>query len=155
MTHAEEHPDTTKKAVKTPYQAEVYFDHQGREIRLVFSLRSGREEVYVDDALVSKKSSWGFRTTHTFQVEDVAYRLELSLRKSMKALSQGMVTVELWANDTLVDSDQVNTLRHMVGGGDASTPLGWKRILIWLAPFFALGAIAGVTLAYFGLDRFF
>lgn len=55
MIHAT-HPASADGPREPAGQAVSYFDHQGLEIRCVFSLLSGRERIYVDGKLVSEST---------------------------------------------------------------------------------------------------
>lgn len=140
---------------KSRYQAKVYFEHLGREITLVFSLYSGKEQVYVDNQLVSERRNWRFKSVHAFNVGGVSYALEVTTIKSLKGLLSGIIDIQLKANGTVVDSDQVNSQQQLSGGENGNTSAKWKRVVRALMPFFAAGAIAGFAAAYLGLKYFF
>ncbi len=137
------------------YQVKVYFEHLGREITLVISLYNGAEQVYVNNRLVSEGRNWRFKSAHAFQVGGVSYALEASIRRSLKGLRLGIIDVQLRADGTVIDSDQVNSSQHLLVGERGNTPLTWKRLARTLLPFFVAGGVAGFAAMYFGLKYFF
>lgn len=155
MASMEKDRSERKDSWASRHQAEVYFEHQGREITLVFSLFSGREQVFVDNQPVAQCRNWHFRNVHVFDVGGVSYALEVAVKKNLKSILFGIVSIQLRANGAVVDSDQVNALRHLAGKGKGGHPLTWMRVLAWLLPFFAVGMIAGFVVGYFGLKHFF
>lgn len=155
MASTEINQDDKKSARAKRHQVEVYFEHQGREITLVFSLVSGHEQVFVDNQPVAQSRNWRFKSVHAFDAGGVNYALEVTIKKNLKSIFCGIVDVQLLANGAVVDSDQFNTSRYLVGTGKGHQPFTWKRVLIWLLPFFAGGVVAGFALGHFGLKHFF
>lgn len=135
-------------------QPEIYFEHQGREITLLFSLMSGREQVFVDNQPVAQARNWHFRNVHTFEAGGVSYALEVAVAKKLKNIFFGIVDIQLRANGTMIDSDHFNTMWYLSGRKD-NHPRTWKRILLWLLPYFAGGMALGFGLGYFGFKGFF
>lgn len=153
MTSMEKVQGGMDPAQQSRLQGKVYFEHLGREITLVFSLASGREQVYVDNKLVSESRNWRFKSVHHFTAGGVSYALEVAMKKSLKGLISGILYIQLSANGTVVDSDQFHSTNHLLGVDD-SNPMTWKRGARTLLPFFAGGAIAGFAVAYLGLKYF-
>ena len=150
-------PSGHKKApagnLATVDQADIVFEHQGREIRLVFSLYSGREQVFVDNQLVSECRSWRFKNQHAFEAGDIRYVLEVSQKKSLRDIAMGVIDIRLLANGTLIDSDRFNGVRHVLDNAANNRKLtgsGWLLVLFCSL----LGAIAGFAVAHFTLTHF-
>lgn len=143
--------DTNKKDILIKRgQAEVYFEHLGREIVFRFSLYSGKERVFVDDKLVSETRNWHFKSSHEFQIDGVYYELVLALKKNLKGLLLGEATIELKANGQLIDSDEFSYMKVSQKGGSFS----WKKFFVNLVPYFIIGAVVGFSVAYFSLKFF-
>lgn len=56
-----------------------YFNLEGQEIRAYGSYLSGREEVYVNDNLVSKKRSLNFKSHHEFKLDEDTFEVEFNV----------------------------------------------------------------------------
>jgi len=52
-----------------------YFVVQDHQITVHLSAWSGRERIWVDDQLVSKKFNFGFRSEHEFRASDTVFRV--------------------------------------------------------------------------------
>lgn len=155
MTRTEKNQGDKKAVPAGKYRAEVYFEHQGREIALVCSLYSGLEQVYLDSQLVSQSRNWRLRNVHLFSAGGVAYALEVAMGKGLRNLLHGLMDIQLKADGKLIDSDQFNSLQHVLGGDSQRAPPSWKRLLLSLLPFFIGGVILGFAVGYFGLKHFF
>ncbi|ALJ28427.1 hypothetical protein AOT14_20520 [Stenotrophomonas acidaminiphila] len=129
-------------------QVEILFEHREREIRLLFSLYSGREQVYVDDQLVSDHRSWRFRNQHRFEAGGVRYVLEVHTKKSARNILFGIIDVRLLADGVLIDSDQFNGARYVLN--QLHTRPGWLLLL----PYTLAGGIIGSAVAYYALNHF-
>jgi len=129
-------------------QVEILFEHRGREVRLLFSLYSGREQVYVDDRLVSDRRSWRFSSQHHFEAGGVRYVLEVDTKKSIRNVFLGLIDVRLLADGVLVDSDQFNGARYALN--QLQTRRGWLLLL----PCALAGGIIGFAVAYYALNHF-
>lgn len=62
-----------------------YFVVQDHQITVHLSMWSGRERIWVDDCLVSRKFNYGLRSSHEFEVEEVVYKVEAHVTSYMIA----------------------------------------------------------------------
>jgi len=134
-------------------QTDILFEHQGREIRFLFSLYSGREQVFVDNHLVSDRRSWRFRNQHEFEAGGVHYVLEVDMKKNLRDIVLGVIDIRLLANGALVDSDRFNGARYILDGAANNRKLT-GRAWLFLFACSLVGAIAGFAVGYFALDHF-
>jgi len=146
MSDTANHAPEPKENPPAGNQVEIVFEHRGREIRLLFSLYSGREQVHVDDQLVSDHRSWRFRNQHRFEAGGVHYVLEVHTKKSARNILFGIIDVRLLADGVLVDSDQFNGARYVLN--QLHTRRGWLLLL----PCALAGSIAGFAGAYYVLN---
>ena len=147
MTSAAQKSDDRKAIEANLHQATVYFEHQGREIVVVFSLYSGQERIYVDGGLVSQSRNWHFSNTHRFSIGGVDYTVEIEMAKRLKNLLAGLLDIRLLADGEVIDSDQFRGTRYVLQGNQAGRSMTW-RSLLWLLPFFGVGAAVGFAVAY-------
>ncbi|RUO43757.1 hypothetical protein CWE15_00705 [Aliidiomarina taiwanensis] len=138
----------TKKDIQIKgAQAEVYFEHAGREIIFKFSLYSGKERVFVNGELVSEARNWRFKSTHYFTYQGTRYQLQIAMKRSLTGLLVGQSTIELEADGVLVDSDEFNYLKN-------SGPFSWKKFFLSLLPYFIIGAVVGFCVSFFSIKLF-
>ncbi|WP_113906643.1 hypothetical protein [Aliidiomarina celeris] len=129
---------------------EVYFEHQGRTIKLWFSSFSGKEEIYINGELVSHSRSWRFKNTHRFTYEGTNYEVEVGVR-NWKCLFQGIYYIELRANGLLIDQDEINYMLTLGAMEDkkGKEKFSWRKFLLSLLPFFLFGAGVGFVVGFF------
>ena len=116
-----------------------YFDLGEDAIRVETSILSGREWVYLNEKLVSKKLSWRFKTVHKLTVQGKAVEVVVQLSGRFCTSIQ----IELWVEGALKDSDQWD-LRRMTGtvpGQKKPWPLMATLLIIFLS---------GIGWAYLG-----
>lgn len=108
-----------------------YFDLGEDAIRVETSILSGREWVYLNEKLVSKKLSWHFQTVHQLTVQGKA--VEVVVQLSGRFCSS--IQIELWVEGALKDSDEWD-LRRMTGtapGQKKPWPLMTTLLVIFLS----------------------
>lgn len=62
-----------------------YFQEGDNQVACCGSFYSGKEEVYVNDDLVSTKRSFGFTSVHQFEFEGIKYRVVYQLKNLLSA----------------------------------------------------------------------
>ncbi len=115
--------DTALPVIRKGY--DFHFDYNGLAFRAGVSAITGREYVYVNEALVSTKKSRAELSTHDFTVSGTPYRIEFEVLSKVNA----SLACRLYCNNTLVKLF-------------AATP---KRL--WLTkPLFAAGIILALLI---------
>ncbi len=61
-----------------------YFDLDEHTIRVSGSNLSGREYVYIDDVLVTKKLNWTFKSVHSISLDGEHYEITIELLSILK-----------------------------------------------------------------------
>ena len=56
-----------------------HFEVDGHNINAKASAKSGKEQVWLEDKLVSDKRSLGVRTVHNITIDDIAYEIEFHM----------------------------------------------------------------------------
>ncbi|CUS47850.1 MAG: Glutathionylspermidine synthase [Idiomarinaceae bacterium HL-53] len=133
-------------------EAEVYFEHAGRQIRIWFSTYSGAEKVFIDEDLVSEARSWRFKNTHKITIGNDQYQIDVSV-KGWKHLFLGIYSVDFFANGQLVDQDQLEMMKH-IGQGKEGKPFTWRKFFFSLLPFLIAGYFFGYFVAKFMIEYF-
>lgn len=154
MTSAKDVQGKETTSLKNRHQATIYFEHLGREITLVFSLYSGKEQVCVDNQLVSESRNWHFKSVHVFHAGGVSYALEVVMKKNLRNLVSGIIDIQLRADGSVIDSDQFNSVGYLLGGGHSNAVVTWKRLAFSLLSIFAIGATVGAAVAFFSAKYF-
>lgn len=121
----------------------VYFEHQQNEIIFKFSTWSGKEEVFVNNELVSSARNWRTQSHHTFSINGTHYKLSLSLN-GFKNLLIGRTEIVLMANGQVVDQD---TYCFTTSAKNNPKKAAWVLI-----PSFILGGIAGFFVSMYLLS---
>lgn len=121
-----------------------YFDTEGSQIYLWGSAFSGKEEVYVNDTLVSSARSWRKTNRHHFTINGTPYSVVTGVR-SWKDMFTGCYFAELYRADRLIDEDQV----YYAGGDKNGESFSWKRFAIDLIPWFVVGGLVGFLVGFF------
>ncbi len=79
-----------------------YFDHGDYTITCVASLLTGKEQVYVNDQLVSDKRSFGLKSEHHFLLGEQKARIIIRVANLLK----GPYIIEFWLDDQKIDTDE-------------------------------------------------
>lgn len=118
-----------------------YFQEGDNQIACFGSYVSGKEEVYVNDELVSTKRSLGFKSVHSFMIEEHTYSVVYKLSNILN----GQVKCSLLKG--------VNTLSVQSQSIFSNNPKTANGIILWCffvgSVFGALGYI--LSLYFFGL----
>lgn len=122
---------------------EAWFDVDDITIHVWGSMWTGREVITVwqgeQKRVVSSKRSWCFKTPHAFEHNGQQYLVALSV-------SFGGAGVELYRNEMLIDSDQIN--KSGIRIDPATGKLDWKHALSRLALPAIVGALIGIGFGY-------
>ncbi|WP_126764643.1 hypothetical protein [Aliidiomarina iranensis] len=124
-----------------------YFDVNGQQVRVWFSSFSGKEEIYVNEALVSSNRSWRKISEHAFHLEGETYRVRVGVRNWSEAF-KGIYIAELYRGKELIDEDEINMI------GDAKEPFSWRKFGIGLLPWLIGGFIVGFLGSKFAFSLF-
>ena len=104
---------------------------------------SGREQVYVDEILVSEKRTFRYSSVHTFQIDQQA----AEIRVRVVSIFKGPYIIEFWLAGELVDSDEWDFPRIMAQMKNAQQQMPlWKKLRM----FFVFGICGGVVGALVG-----
>ncbi|EGN76094.1 hypothetical protein A28LD_0582 [Idiomarina sp. A28L] len=115
-----------------------YFDVNGCQVRVWFASFSGKQEVYVEDTLVSSSRSWRKMVTHNFEVAGQPYKLLVGIHNWSDA-SKGFYLAELYHNEKLIDKDEILMFEDARNGA----PFSWRKFAIGIAPWLIGGFIFG------------
>lgn len=120
-----------------------FFDSGEHTIKIVASFVSGREQVYVDEILVSEKRTFRYSSVHTFQIDQQA----AEIRVRVVSIFKGPYIIEFWLAGELIDSDEWDFPRIMaqLKNAQQQMPL-WKKLRM----FFVFGICGGVVGALVG-----
>lgn len=121
-----------------------YFDTEGSQVYLWASAFSGKEQVYVNDTLVSSGRSWRKSNRHNFTINGTPYSVVTGVR-SWKDLLIGSYFAELYRENRLIDKDQL----FIAGCGKDGKSFSWKRFMIDLIPWFVVGGLVGYLVGFF------
>lgn len=132
------HPEYNNKVELKKSSIYVYFDHHGHEITFKFSTWSGREEVFVNNQLVSESRTWSTKSTHKFTLDGTVYELSIATI-GFKGVLLGRGEVILKANQQIIDRDIFCFTTYMMNE-TKSNPL---KIALTLLPFFIIGVVVG------------
>lgn len=110
-----------------------YFDIGNHAIAFIGSTVNGKEQVYVDEALVSEKRSFGLKSSHKFIVEGKPYTIAVKV----KNVFSGKFEIQLYQGSTLIDEDSIHHLHSSLQGG----------MKLW-APLLAVGILFGIAVGY-------
>jgi hypothetical protein len=119
-----------------------YFQQGDNQIACFGSFFSGKEEVYINDELVSSKRNFGFKSVHEFELEGIKYhvnyhiinqftgRVECSFLKGRKAIatqSQSLFSENPKAGASIVFwCLMVGFIFGVLGYTSAHLLFGWK-----------------------------
>ncbi len=120
-----------------------YFDHGEDTITCVASLITGKEQVYINDQLVSEKRSFRFKSVHHFQLNGQQASITISVGNLLK----GPYTIEFWLDGTRVDSDEWNYQRLLAQAKSAHANKSLGQVM---GVYFIYGMIGGFVGALFG-----
>lgn len=127
-------------------KVEVYFEHLGREIILRLSVYSGKEEVFIDNQLISEKINWRFNSAHRFEFEGTTYEIQLQTIKTIKGILLGRTLINLIADNQLIDRDYIGYFDYYLTQYKQKK-LNWKSLFHSFLPYFLVGAVLGVASA--------
>lgn len=103
------------------------FEHNGNQIKTVASCLTGKESIYVNDKLVSKRFNVGFKSIHEFSISGSQYEIEYEV--------ENFITYRVRC--TLIkDGTHIETKRFGFNHNR-------REYLKILAIAFALGAVSG------------
>lgn len=149
MNHNTEHTASTDRSehsrMKISMQPgiEAWFDVDDITICIWASSWIGREIVTIRvdgrERVVSDRYSWRFRTPHEFSHNGHRYRVDLSV-------GFGKAAVELYRDDVLIDSDQIN--RSGIRIDPATGKLDWGHTMKRLVVPLLAGVGCGVAFGY-------
>lgn len=139
---------TTKVQSHLDYQPkktclDFIFDYQDLEIIIQISGFSGKERVYINKELViENRNITSIQSIIDFQYQGQQFTIKVfstSWRQSLR----GIIQVELYIDQQLIDSDQINAFK------DSGSPfkLSFKSFLKWMATGAVIGFIAGILIA--------
>lgn len=151
MTTAKKRAGLLTERRRSRLEPRAYFEYCEHEIVLVLSMFSGLEQVYADKQLVSRRRNWYLRSVHTFEINGVTCELEVVMAKGVKNLFRHEMDVCLKADGKMVDQDRIHGLEHMIG--KMREPMAWKRLLLFLLPFFVAGGAIGFAVGYLVLGK--
>jgi hypothetical protein len=131
----EKNTDTKEKELEATISFRKGFDYSFTEgehtIHLNCSAVNGKERLYIDDKLVSKKWSFRRKSIHTFTIDADHYEVELNV---VNMLTGG-------THCTLIKNDvHVTTLKKAL---KKSRQLTKDKILWYLPSCFVVGAVSG------------
>ena len=142
-TQSTEHTESSRMKLSMRRGIEAWFDVDDITIHLWASNWTGREKVTLiegDQArVVSRQTSWRFKTPHAFTHNGHRYRLDLSI-------GMGKAMVELYRDGTLIDSDQIN--QSGLRTNPATGKLDWGHAMKYLLVPLLAGAAVGVSFGY-------
>lgn len=127
-------PESSLKILKG---GNFYFELNGQQLRVWFSSFSGKEEIYLNEDLISSKRSWRKINTHEFTVAGQTYRVRVGVRNWNEAF-KGIYIAELYRGKELIDEDEI------MMNQDAKDPFSWRKFSIGLVPWLIGGFIVGL-----------
>ncbi|WP_194756591.1 hypothetical protein [Aliidiomarina indica] len=133
-------PSLPKSGYTVSSGGNVYFDVNGRQVRVWFSGWNGGERVYVDDKQVSQLRSWRFVSNHEFIIDDTPYRIELGV-ESWRDLFKGVYFARLYQGETLLDQDWVRAYQG------STKAFSWKTFLLFVLIGAGVGYVVGGLVA--------
>lgn len=136
--HDTETPDTGERMDAGVYKGiRAFFDVDDITIGFWGSAWTGREMVTVEGRVVSIKRNLRFVSEHRFSHGGVDYRIVFRVI----SLLRGQLYIELYRNETLIDSDQASS--NQLGIDPKTGEFSARRLLWKLAPFFVVGMVVG------------
>lgn len=119
-----------------------FFDIDGITIEFWASGWSGKEEVRIDDRLVSELRSLRYRSSHDFEHGGHRYRIEMHCL----SLSTGTFRITLFRDEVEVDSDIGSYQNKDLLGPDGK--VDWKKAWKKMLPVFLLSGLLGAAFGY-------
>ncbi len=121
-----------------------FFDIGSHSIQVRYSMLTGKEQVWLDDQLVSSFYSWRFHAVHRFDVDAEPVEVHIKLCSFLK----GPLQISLWRAGQQVDCDEVTYEQIRHGMGLAPTKQqSWPAFLGSLLLFGLGGAAVGFLVA--------
>lgn len=118
---------------------ECFFDIDGVTIRFWASAANGKEEVWVDERLVSSKRNFRFSSVHTFIAAGHSYEV----RYITQSMFKGRMRCELYRDGLLVDSDDI-VIDQTAAWKD---PVRRRRVIAVMLLMAGFGAVLGYFVA--------
>lgn len=131
--------EPSKSNVSLSRGGNAYFDIKGHLVRVWFSIWTGEEHVYVDDARVSRTFSWRLVSTHHFEIDGEPYRVELGFNK-ISDFFFGRYFVRLYSGSELIDQDWISVSGHKAERSS------WASYLILFVAGLLVGFLIGGSL---------
>ena len=122
-----------------------YFDHGEDTITCVASLLTGKEQVYVNDELVSEKRSFRLKSAHHFQLGEQQVTIVISVGNLLK----GPYNIEVWLDGILIDRDQWDYQRMMAQSNSAHANKSMGQVLGIYFLYGMIGGFVGALVGYF------
>ncbi|MEW5682105.1 MAG: hypothetical protein AB1780_06970 [Pseudomonadota bacterium] len=124
-----------------------YFDYADHTIKVLLSMVSGKEQVYVDDKLVSERRSFRYSSIHHFQLDGKPAEVRIRVGSIFK----GPYFIEFWLAGQQRDSDEWDLKRMLshLKAARQQQPL-WQRLSMYFLYGLvggAVGALVGYSLA--------
>lgn len=127
-----------------------YFDLNGQQLRVWFSSFSGKEEIYLNEELISTNRSWRKMSTHEFHFAGEFYRVRVGVRSWGEAF-KGVYVSELYRGEQLIDQDEIVLFQDE----QTKEPFSWTKFAIGLVPWLIGGFIAGFLTSKLIFSLFF
>ncbi len=109
-----------------------YFQDGDNQIACFGSFFTGKEEVYINDDLVSSKRSMGLKSKHQFEFAEQSYQIEYEMINMLT----GKVECSFFKNEQLLEQQQ-QTLISLI-----KNP---TQALLFIGGSFAIGFLSGLV----------
>ena len=106
-----------------------YFQDGDNQIACFGSFFTGKEEVYINDDLVSSKYSVGFKSKHRFQFAEDDYQVEYE----MENIFSGRVAWSFFKNKQLIEQQKQTVLKDP------------KKAVLFIVSCFLIGVLSGIA----------
>jgi hypothetical protein len=115
-----------------------YFQDGDNQIACFGSFFTGKEEVYINDDLVSSKRSMGFKSKHQFEFAEMNYQIEFE----MKNILSGRLECTYFKNNQLLEQQEQTSISLI------KDP---KKAVLFVGGCFLVGFLSGIA-GYFFLS---
>ncbi|OCW97379.1 hypothetical protein [Alishewanella sp. HH-ZS] len=121
-----------------------FFDYGDHTIKVMCSMSSGKEQVYVDEQLVSEKRSFRYHSTHQFELDGK----KAEIRVKVASIFKGPYYIEFSVDGKTIDSDEWDLARMLAHLKQLrqQQPL-WQRLGVYFM-FGLLGGACGALIGY-------
>jgi hypothetical protein len=113
-----------------------YFQDGDNQIACFGSFFTGKEEVYINDDLVSSKRSMGFKSKHQFEFARQSYQIEYA----MKNILSGRLECTFFKNKQLMEQQEQTSISLL------KDP---KKAVWFIGGNFVVGILSGIVGYYF------